>query len=209
MFERFTDQSRRTVVLAQEECRRLGHAQIDPEHLLLALLMQDDAMATRLLINFGVDVGAMWRDVEHGMRLGSQPLLRTGHIPFNPLAKRVLELSLREAITLGHRHIGSQHVLLAPIRAEGSAAAAALRAAGVDLDGTRQQIAVLTPADIYEGPKPPHVDPVEDEPGLRAIRAAKDAALDRGDFKVAASFRDEEKKLLQRLRESEARPEAG
>ena len=67
MFERFTDQARRTVVLAVEECRRLGHAQIDPEHLLLALLMQYDAMASRLLINFGVDAGALRRDVEHAM----------------------------------------------------------------------------------------------------------------------------------------------
>jgi ATP-dependent Clp protease ATP-binding subunit ClpC len=209
MFERFTDQARRTVVLAQEECLRLGHTLIDPEHLLLALLMQDDAMATRLLIDFGVDVGAMRRDVEHAMGPGSQPPLRTGHIPFNPLAKRVLELSLREAITLGHWHIGSQHLLLALIRAEGSAAGSALQAAGVDLERTRQQIAVLTPTDTHEGPRPPNVDPVEDEPSLRAIRAAKDAALDRGDFEAAASFRDEEKKLLQHLRESEARPEAG
>jgi ATP-dependent Clp protease ATP-binding subunit ClpC len=125
--------ARRTVVLAQEECRRLGHAQIDPERLLLALLMQDEAMATRLLINAGVDVGAMRRDL---MGPGSQPPQRAGHVPFNPLAKRVLELSLREAITLQHQHIGTQHLLLALIRVDGSAAATALQAAGADLECT-------------------------------------------------------------------------
>jgi ATP-dependent Clp protease ATP-binding subunit ClpA len=163
MFERFTDQARRTVVLAVEECRRLGHTQINPEHLLLALLMQDDAMASRLLINFGVDVGALRRDVEHSMGLGSQPPQHTGHIPFNPQTKHVLDLALQEATKLQHRPIGTQHLLLALIRADWSAAATALHAAGVDLERTRQRIAVLTPAGAYEQTPPPHGDPVGDE----------------------------------------------
>jgi ATP-dependent Clp protease ATP-binding subunit ClpA len=200
MFERFTDQSRQTVVLAQQECRRLGHTQIDPEHLLLGLLMQDDAMATGLLINVGVDVGAIRRDVEHAMRLGPLPPQRAGHIPFNPLTKQVVDLALREATKLEHRHIGTQHLLLALIRADGSPAATALQTAGVDLERTRQRIAVLTPADAYEETMPPHGDSVEDESSLRAICAGKDAALDRGDFEAAASFRAEERELLQRLR---------
>jgi ATP-dependent Clp protease ATP-binding subunit ClpA len=114
------------VVLAQEGCRCLGHAQIDPEHLLLALLMQDDAMATQLLINFGVDVGAIRRDVEHAMGASSQSPQRGGDIPFNSLAKRVLELSLRESSTLHHCHVGTQHLLLALIRADTGAEATVL-----------------------------------------------------------------------------------
>ena len=163
MFERFTDQARRTVVLAVEECRRLGHVQINLEHLLLALLMQDDAMASRLLINFGVDVGALRRDVEHAMGLGSQPPQRAGHIPFNPQTKQVWDLSLQEATKLQHRHIGTQHLLLALIRIDRSAAATALHAASVDLERTRHQIAVLTPAGAYEQTLPPHAEPVGDE----------------------------------------------
>ncbi len=163
MFERFTDQARRTVVLAEQECRRLGHTQIDPEHLLLALLRQDDAMASRLLINVGVDVGALRRDVEHAMGLGSQPPQHAGHIPFNPQTKQIWDLSLQEATKLQHRHIGTQHLLLALIRADRSAAATALQAAGVDLERTRQRIAVLTPAGAYEQTLPPHGDPVGDE----------------------------------------------
>jgi ATP-dependent Clp protease ATP-binding subunit ClpC len=201
MFEGFTDQSRRTVVLAVDECRRLGHAQIDPAHLLLGLLMQDDAMASRLLTNFGVDVGAMRRDVEHAMRLGSLPPQHAGHIPFNPQTKQVIDLALREASKLRHRHIGTQHLLLALIGADGSTAATALQAAGVDLERTKQRIAVLTPPGDYEETKPPHGDPVEDDPSLNAIRAAKDAALDRGDLEAAASFRAAEREMLHRLRE--------
>lgn len=120
--------------------------------------MQDDAMATGLPINFGVDVGAMRRDVEHAMKLGSQPPQRAGHIPFNPVTKQVLDVALQEATKLQHRHLGTQHLLLAPIRADGSPAATALEAAGVDLERTRQRAAVLTPADAYEETMPPHRD---------------------------------------------------
>jgi ATP-dependent Clp protease ATP-binding subunit ClpC len=212
MFERFTDESRRLIVLAQEECRRLGHDHIDPEHLLLAMLRLPEAMATRLLSEFGVDPGAMSRDMERTMGPGSRSRERGGHIPFQPQTKRVLELSLREAMVLGHRHIGTEHVLLALLRADGTAAAGALHAAGVDHGRTRERIEAMASPETYQGAVPPPAgpaDPVEGDPSVRAIRAAKDEALDRRDFEAAASLRAEERELLRRLREREANPEAG
>lgn len=203
MFERFTDESRRVVVGAQQECRRLGNDHIDPSHLLLALLGQPEAMATRLLTEFGVDTGALRDGVERSIGRGSQPMDRSGHIPFHPQTKRVLELSLREAMQLGDSHIGTEHLLLALLRAEESPAATALREAGVDLDRTRQRVRELASTETAE----PRLEfggrtgAVEDDPSLRAIRAAKDAALDRGDFETAAAFRTQERELLKHLRE--------
>lgn len=205
MFEMFTDDSRRIVVMAQEECRRLGHHQIDPEHLLLALLMQPAATGTRLLTACGVDVGALRDEVERATEPGPPSTERGGHIPFNPLTKRILERSLRESKLLKHRHIGTEHILLALICADGSAAAtaldAALRAAGMDLDRVRERIGEIESTETAE-PRPESGGrTVEDDPSLRAIRAAKDAALDRGDLQAAAAFRDQEKELLRHLRE--------
>jgi ATP-dependent Clp protease ATP-binding subunit ClpA len=208
MFERFTDQARRSVVLAQEECRRLGHGQIDPEHVLLGVLMQPDTAGCRVLVRLGADPGALRREVEEAVGQGSRSWERGGHVPFNPLTKHVLETSLRESLRLRHNYLGTEHLLLALIGAEGPGARA-LRAAGVELDRTRELVAHLPPVEAGQPPRP-GADPVEDEPILRAVRAAKDAALDRGDLEAAAALRADERALLEALRRKESgEPEAG
>jgi ATP-dependent Clp protease ATP-binding subunit ClpC len=208
MFERFTDQSRRVMVDAQRECVRLGHDHIDPEHLLLALLMQPEATGTRLLSELGVDPGAMRRDLEKTMGRGSRSREGGGHIPFQPRTKRVLETSLRESLRLRNNHLGTEHLLLALIGVEGGAAAA-LRSAGIELGRTRELVAHLPTAETGQ-PPPTGADPGEDEPMLRAVRAAKDAALDRGDLEAAAALRADERALLEALRRKrDGEPEAG
>jgi ATP-dependent Clp protease ATP-binding subunit ClpC len=198
MFERFTDQSRALVVGAQQECRRLGHDQIDPEHVLLALLAQPDSMGTRLLTESGVDTAGLRDDLARVIGRGSQPMDRTGHIPFHPQTKQVLELSLREALQLGDWHIGTEHILLALLHTDRAPAAAALREAGVDLDRTRQRVRELRTIETFESrqPHPGRASAAEPDPRLAAVRAAKDAALDRGDFRAAATLRAQERELL-------------
>ena len=202
MFERFTDQARRVVVGAQQECLRLGHDEIGPEHLLLSILDQPAAMGTVVLASLGVDAAALHDRLERAVGQGGQPLDRSGHIPFHPRAKQLLEFALREALQLGDAHIGTEHLLLAAIRVEDSPAAAALAQAGVRLDAARARVRE-TPT--TETVKPgPHRSAIESNPRLMSLRAAKDAALDRGDFEAAAALRAQERELLRRLYEGTA-----
>src|ERR1700730_7761653 len=113
MFERFTGQSRRVIVLAQEEARKLNHGYIGTEHLLLGLLREDSGVAARALAAADITLGAAEREVEVIIGRGEQP--PSGHIPFTPRAKKCLELSLREALQLGHNYIGTGHLLLGVI----------------------------------------------------------------------------------------------
>jgi ATP-dependent Clp protease ATP-binding subunit ClpC len=110
VFERFTEPARHVVVLAQEEARRLDHGYIGTEHLLLGLLRQEDGIAARALVSLGIALEPV-RSRVAGL-VGRGESRETGQIPFTPRAKKVLELSLREAQALGHRHIGTEHVLL-------------------------------------------------------------------------------------------------
>lgn len=202
MFERFTDQARRVVVGAQQECLRLGHDDIGPEHLLLSLLDQPAAMGTVLLASFGVDAPALHERLEAAIGQGRQPLDRSGHVPFSPAAKRMLELALREALQLGDDHIGTEHLLLAAVRVEDSPAATALSQVGVRVDAARLRVRE-TPT--TETVKPgPHRSAIESNPRLVSLRAAKDAAIDRADFEAAASLRAQERELLRRLYEGTA-----
>ena len=138
MFERFTDNARRTVVLAQEEARGLNHPYIGTEHLLLGLLANEGSAAAEIFAALGVGLSEARRDVIEivGEGQGSP----TGHIPFTPRAKKVLELSLREAIGLGHDHIGSEHILLGLEREVEGIAAQVLQRHGVVLDIARQAV---------------------------------------------------------------------
>ena len=202
MFERFTDQARRVVVGAQQECLRLGHDQIGPEHLLLSLLDQPAATGTLLLASFGVDAPALHERLEGAIGQGSQPLDRSGHVPFSPSAKRMLEFALREALQLGDAHIGTEHLLLAAIRVEDGPAAAVLSQAGVRLDAVRARVRETpTTEAVQPGPRR---SAIESHPRLVSLRAAKDAALDRGDLSAAASLRAQERELLRRLSEGAA-----
>ena len=141
MFQRFTDRARRVVVLAQHEARTLGHDYIGTEHILLGLIDEGQGVATTALTSMGVSLHEMRQAVQDSIGRGTEPP-ESGHIPFTPRAKKVLELSLRESQELGHTYIGTEHILLALIR-EGGGAAQLLAGAGVDLDRARQQVIEL------------------------------------------------------------------
>jgi ATP-dependent Clp protease ATP-binding subunit ClpC len=143
MFERFTDRARRVVVLAQEEARTLDHNWIGTEHLLLGLVREGDGIAANALTSMGISLDAMRQAVEGIIGRGGQPVPASGHIPFTPRAKKVLELSLREALQLKSGYIGTEHILLALIREGDGVAAQVLVGAGVDLNRARQQIIEL------------------------------------------------------------------
>jgi ATP-dependent Clp protease ATP-binding subunit ClpC len=141
MFERFTDRARRVVVLAQEEARMLNHNYIGTEHILLGLIHEGEGVASKALESLGVSLEAVRSQVEEIIGRGqAEP---TGHIPFTPRAKKVLELSLREALQLGHNYIGTEHILLGVIREGEGVAAQALMKLGADLDRTRQAVIQL------------------------------------------------------------------
>ncbi len=138
MFERFTDRARRTVVLAQEEARLLQHNYIGTEHLLLGLIHEGEGVAAKALESLGIGLDAVRQQVEEIIGRGQQA--QSGHIPFTPRAKKVLELALREAIQLGHNYIGTEHILLGLIREGDGVAAQVLVRLGADLNRTRQRV---------------------------------------------------------------------
>src|SRR5688572_15472375 len=141
MFERFTDRARRVVVLAQEEARMLNHNYIGTEHILLGLIHEGPGVAAKALESLGISLEAVRSQVEEIIGQGQQA--PSGHIPFTPRAKKVLELSLREALQLGHNYIGTEHILLGLIREGEGVAAQVLVKLGADLNRVRQQVIQL------------------------------------------------------------------
>src|SRR5438876_1883383 len=141
MFERFTDRARRVVVLAQEEARLLNHNYIGTEHMLLGLIAEGEGVAAQALAAMDVDLDAVRQQVEE--IIGKGQAAPTGHIPFTPRAKKVLELSLREALQLGHNYIGTEHILLGLIREGEGVAAQVLQKLGADLNRVRQTVIQL------------------------------------------------------------------
>ena len=139
MFERFTDQARRIVVLAQEEARMLNHNYIGTEHILLGLIHEGTGVAAKALESLGITEEAARQQVEEIIGRGQQPTPR-GHIPFVPRAKKTLELSLREAIALGNNFIGSEHILLGLIREGDNPATQVLNGLGADPNRVRQEV---------------------------------------------------------------------
>jgi ATP-dependent Clp protease ATP-binding subunit ClpC len=144
MFERFTDRARRVVVLAQEEAARLKHNYIGTEHVLLGLLREDGGVAARALTDLGISLDAVRQQVEEIIGVGKKAV--SGHIPFTPRAKKVLELSLRESLQLGHDYIGTEHILLGLIREGEGVAAQVLVRLGADLNRVRETVISLVPA---------------------------------------------------------------
>jgi len=138
MFERFTDRARRVVVTAQEEARMLGHNHIGSEHLLLGLLHEEAGTAARVLAADGITVEAARTQVEELAGPGSKS--PTGHIPFTQRARKVLELSLREALEQKQRFIGTEHILLALLRDSGDVGAQVLERLGGSLSALRQRV---------------------------------------------------------------------
>jgi len=153
MFERFTDRARRVVVLAQEEARMLDHNYIGTEHLLLGLIHEGEGVAAKALEAMGISLDAVRQQVEAIIGRGEQA--PSGHIPFTPRAKRVLELSLRESGVLGHNYIGTEHILLGLVREGEGVAAQVLVKLGADLNRVRQIVIQLLDGHGSEGrPKP-------------------------------------------------------
>ncbi|MHA6799820.1 ATP-dependent Clp protease ATP-binding subunit [Bounagaea algeriensis] len=141
MFERFTDRARRVVVLAQEEARALNHNYIGTEHILLGLIHEGEGVAAKALESLGIAQEGVRQQVEEIIGQGQQA--PSGHIPFTPRAKKVLELSLREALQLGHNYIGTEHILLGLIREGEGVAAQVLVKLGADLNRVREQVLQL------------------------------------------------------------------
>jgi len=184
MFERFTDRARRVVVLAQEEARMLNHNYIGTEHILLGLIHEGEGVAAKGLEALGISLEAVRSQVEEIIGQGQQA--PSGHIPFTPRAKKVLELSLREALQLGHNYIGTEHILLGLIREGEGVAAQVLVKLGADLNRVRQQVIQLLSG--YQGKEAvasggpaegtPSTSLVLDQFGRNLTQAAREGKLD-------------------------------
>ncbi len=184
MFERFTDRARRVVVLAQEEARMLNHNYIGTEHILLGLIHEGEGVAAKALESLGISLEAVRQQVEEIIGQGQQA--PSGHIPFTPRAKKVLELSLREALQLGHNYIGTEHILLGLIREGEGVAAQVLVKLGADLNRVRQQVIQLLSG--YQGKETassggpqaeaPSTSLVLDQFGRNLTQAAREGKLD-------------------------------
>jgi hypothetical protein len=173
MFERFTDRARRVVVLAQEEARMLNHNYIGTEHILLGLIHEGEGVAAKALESLGISLEAVRQQVEEIIGQGQQA--PSGHIPFTPRAKKVLELSLREALQLGHNYIGTEHILLGLIREGEGVAAQVLVKLGADLNRVRQQVIQLLHG--YQGKEEPEDEPTAPVSGRAGRTARGDRAL--------------------------------
>jgi ATP-dependent Clp protease ATP-binding subunit ClpC len=150
MFERFTDRARQAMALAQEEARRLNHDHVGTEHLLLGLIREGEGVAAKALESLGISLQAVREQVEEIIGHGQQA--PSGRIPYTPRAKKALELSLREALHLGHHYIGTEHILLGVIREGEGPAAQVLVNLGGDLNRVRQQVIQLLHG--YQGKEP-------------------------------------------------------
>jgi Clp amino terminal domain, pathogenicity island component len=222
MFERFTDRARRVVVLAQEEARMLGRNDIGTEHLLLGLIHEGDGVAAKALESLGISLVAVRQQVQEIIGPGDQ--VPSGHRPFTPRAKKVLELALRESLQLGHNYIGTEHLLLGLIRESDGVAAQVLVRLGADLNRVRQRVIQLIHGqqsgrwplgegapvtevqarlDAVEG----RLTAVEQRVGTGPDTSDLDEQIDRSrrerlaaavaeEYEQAASLRDREKELL-------------
>ena len=155
MFERFTERARQVVVFAQDEARRLNHDYIGTEHILLGLLREEEGLAARALGSLGIGVEEVREQVARIVGPGEEEV-HGGQIPFTPRAKKVLELALREALSLGHRYIGTEHVLLGLVRENEGVAARILLDFGADADQVRAEVIRLLGgrAEPRSGPAP-------------------------------------------------------
>ncbi|MDC7109160.1 ATP-dependent Clp protease ATP-binding subunit [Corynebacterium afermentans] len=168
MFERFTDRARRVIVLAQEEARELNHNYMGTEHILLGLIKEGEGVAAKALESMGINLDDVRREVIDIIGHGTQPV--TGHIPFTPRAKKVLELSLREGLQMGHKYIGTEFLLLGLIREGDGVAAQVLIKLGADLPRVRQQVIQLLSG--YEGGEGQNPEsPQQGQPGFAGAGA--------------------------------------
>ncbi len=200
MFERFTDRARRVVVLAQEEARLLNHNYIGTEHILLGLIHEGEGVAAKALESLGISLEAVREQVEEIIgQGGSSP---SGHIPFTPRAKKVLELSLREALQLGHNYIGTEHILLGLIREGEGVAAQVLTKLGADLSRVRQQVIQLLSGYSGSGDQ-------ENEGGRRGERASAGTGGRGGDSSSSMVLDQFGRNLTQLAKEKKLDPVIG
>jgi hypothetical protein len=196
VFERFTDRARRVVVLAQEEARMLNHNYIGTEHLLLGLIHEGEGVAAKALEALDISLNAVRLQVEEIIGEGQSP--PTGHIPFTPRAKKILELSLREALQLNHNYIGTEHILLGMVREAEGVAAQVLQKLGANLSNVRQEVIRLLAG--YPGGTTPEGVVVEQGD----IEAVMGASLER---RRGPAWRVERLGPNVRLRRREGEPE--
>ena len=184
MFERFTDRARRVAVLAQEEARMLRHDHIGTEHILLGLIREGNGVAAKALESLGISLEAVRQQV--GGITGQGQQAPSGHIPFTPRAKKVLELSLREALQLGHNYIGTEHILLGLLREGEGVAAQVLVKLGADPSRVRQQVIQLLAGSPGKEPAAagapsgtaPSASVILDQFGRNLTAAAREGKLD-------------------------------
>jgi ATP-dependent Clp protease ATP-binding subunit ClpC len=184
LFEKFTDKARRVVVLAQEEAKLLNHNYIGTEHILLGLIHEGEGVAAKALEALGINLEQVREQVQEIIGQGQQA--PSGHIPFTPRAKKVLELSLREALQLGHSYIGTEHLLLGLIREGEGVAAQVLTKLGADTNKVRQQVIQLLSG--YQGKESvavggetnpqPKGSQILDQYGRNLTQAAAEGKLD-------------------------------
>jgi ATP-dependent Clp protease ATP-binding subunit ClpA len=196
MFRRFTERASRVVYLAREEARMLNHDYIGTEHILLGLIHEGEGVAATALESLGIALEGVRQQVEEIIGQGRQA--PSGHIPFTPRAKKVLELSLPEALQLGHSYVGTEHILLGLIREGEGVAAQVLVKLGAHEDRVRDQVLGLLAIGTWEqvdrlAAPAELVNTVEQ---LAQVRRRKEAALDAGDTDTAAAMRDREQQLL-------------
>jgi len=209
MFDRFTDRSRRVVVLAQEEARMLNHDTIGTEHLLLGLIHEGEGVAARALESLGISLEAVRQEVEAVIGRGEEP--PSGRMPFTARAKKVLELSLREAIQLGHNYIGTEHILLGLLREGEGVAAQVLVKLGADLNRVRQQVIRL----LHGYAPDVLIDSHTFNSRLSAVEQRVGIAPDTGDLDLPAlaekvrQLSEEIERLRALLREQGREPEQG
>ena len=154
-FERFTDRSRRVLVLAQEEARLLNHSFIGTEHILLGLVSEREGVAAKVLESLGITLTAVRKEVRDS--IGAVASVPTGSPPFTPRAKKVLELALREALQLGHSYIGTEHLLLGLVCEGEGVAAQVLQSLGADLQRVRREVIRLLGRSAVGGAEEPEV----------------------------------------------------
>ncbi len=205
MFERFTERARQVIVLAQDEARSLRHNYIGTEHLLLGLLREEEGLASRVLTTFGVAVEDVRADVARIIGLGDE--IATGQIPFTPRAKKVLELALREAQSLRHGYIGTEHILLGLVREGEGVAMQVLLEFDADAETIRNEVIRMLsgPGRSLEASRPPEGELFEpqspplapDVPAeISRLGRQKDEALLQQDFEHAAKLRDRQLRLI-------------
>src|SRR5258706_2847457 len=199
MFERFTDRARRVVVLAQEEARLLSHSYIGTEHILLGLIHEGEGVAAKALESLGISLEAVRNQVEE--IIGQGGTSPSGHIPFTPRAKKVLELSLREALQLGHNYIGTEHILLGLIREGEGVAAQVLVKLGADLSRVRQQVIQLLSG--YQGGAQGKGEP---QAAAAGTQGKEDTPGDKGNSQILDQFG---RNLTQLAREKKLDPVIG